>query len=520
MPFIDTSLMTADRSKQSAPQIVTNQQGSLNQPTASQKIDNFVSGVSRDISAVGVSINSEVNNVRSQIAQGANQVNRLRQDAVNFVNNRINQVNNTIRTVNNTFAEGKLLASSISADLKNIFRNTNNPQASDRATLISDPVATNLFKPIPPNAASFRVTSLGTNTDLSNNRTPSIFGSKDLQMIGTNSTTLIDRFNLDSITNLPRNISNDFSTNKINGLLSSSKQGGNRTSFSQSKLGKTLSSIGSTINTVRRTVNTAVNTVNQVKQQIVQTYNVFNQIKTQVENDVGNFIGHVSNLSNSLGNANFSSYYTQNPRYSLLDQDGNYVNTNRSGVDFQTANSIRNIVKTAGVTDYDGYYLSAHEQASSFNLGLIASSANGMLNEVNRLINLPFALTDLGQRTISNAFRIVSNTDLPMASLLSQKIQNPNQLKVSELTKSILTNDKLVATDQNLISDTLSNLGTDFQKSTSLPKISTPKYPVYDAVFFSGIKPPVLDQLLGDKSVTNYFDGKQTSLNNKGQLII
>lgn len=505
MPFIDTTLVTAQITNQ-LPKIAA-QVSSEASTTSTNNVKNFISSITRntvnplnDVTGIG-SVGAQI---FSSLGSGIS-TNRLKQDAVNFANSQLGSVNNTLRTITNTFGGTTTLASSISSLLGGIFDNKNNPLSSNRTTLISDPVTTNILRSVPPRSSAFRVSSSGLGSSDNN----SIFGSRDLQMIGTIASTLLNRFDLDSTSTLARSLLNSFGTNRVNGLFPSSVSGG----LSQ------LNSI-SNIVTNRQRLGTINNTTSQVISTVSSVFNIFNQSQTQTRNDFGNFISRASNLSNSLGGVDVSSYYTKNPTYSLINEQNNYVDTKKSGVDVQTANSIRALLPIAGVQNVEGSYDSAHEQASAFNIGLIAASVNGMTDEVDKLTNLPFKSSSNGQQSIINAFTAVSNSNLSMASTLLESVDQPNQLDKNNLTKSILTNKKLKSTDISSLNNVLTILGTNFSQSISLSKASTSKYPVIDASFVTNINSNIVDSYLNDKSISNYFDGITMSVDKTGRLTV
>lgn len=500
MPLIDTTFVTSQLTSQ-LPKIAAQVNPTQSRSVSASDINQFVSLVA------GRNVGSQINSLLS-LADSNSTTRKLKQDAVNFANSQLGSVNNTLRTITNTFGGSTTLASSISSFLNNIFDNKNNPQASNRTTLISDPIATNILKTTPPKAGSFRVTSVGTGTTAIGGDA-SIFGSRDLQMIGTIASTLLNRFDIDSTSNLTRTLTNSFGANRINGLFGSASSG-------------TISQIGTIANIVtnRQSLRTSSNPISQVTSAISAIFNNFNQSQTQNRNDFGNYISRASGLSNALGGVDVSSYYTKNPDYSLLSETGTYVNTQKSGVDAQTANSIRGLLRFAGVQNIEGSYDSAHEQASAFNIGLIAASVNGMSDEVTKLTALPFAASTNGQQSLSDAFTAVSNSNLTMASTLLTKIDQPNQFDTNSLTKSLLTNKNLKSSDTSTLNTMLTDLGTTFDQAISISSISASKYPVYDASFVTQINPTLLDTYLPDKSVSNYFDGTEISFDKNGQLTI
>lgn len=144
MPFIDTTLVTAQITNQ-LPKIAA-QVSSEASTTSTNNVKNFISSITGNtaIPLNGVAgIGSAGAQIFSSLGSGIS-TNKLKQDAVNFANSQLGSVNNTLRTITNTFGGTTTLASSISSLLGGIFDNKNNPLSSNRITLISDPVTTNI----------------------------------------------------------------------------------------------------------------------------------------------------------------------------------------------------------------------------------------------------------------------------------------------------------------------------------------------------------------------------------------
>lgn len=473
MSFLDTSVVNATVANKGATAVAQ----------AQKTIAIPITAVSTNVSSsVATAVRGP--SVVSSGGLGGTSLNNAASTAVN------NFIQSAIKSISGTLGSSKTgLASGISPPLSKVFTNTNIPSASNTVSRVSDPV--NVLSLKNPASSAFRVTSAspGSQTvDISGAN--SKFGSGADAMTGTILSTVLNRFNLDSASNLLSSITNSFTGSKVSGLFASLN--------------------------VDPAVSAAVTGVNATDLTAFVKNNTF-----LTDNDLNNFLGNSASLNNALGGGqDFSSFFQTNNVYSLINQNGQAVSTNGSGVDATTANAILGILNLAGCGIADLNYSSFFEKSSLFNLGLNLSALNGMKAEVEALLGCSHASTMSGQQSIINAFLATSGSQLEMADTVLSHVDVPSSVNNDYLNKTIVTNPRLRSTDVTTLDSVFGKLGTTTTKAVSVPTASSSSYPVYDVSLLSATQPSLVSGIFGDTTIVDYFNSSPMTLQKDGRLAL
>jgi hypothetical protein len=418
-----------------------------------------------------------------------------------FVNSNSNYLRSAIQSTLNTFDKTtNSLASGINTRLAGIFKNTNVASASTVSTRISDPVASNLLASKKPTATSWRVTGGDTGSQaLTSSRTTA--GTGAAQMTGTSLTTLLNRFKTDigAATSLPTVLANKVNSNQMNALFNKAIPGGSSTVSS-------LSSAGSLV---------SVSTGKALTQTLGTSKSGFTDISF---NDLTQFQGQVSPVSTAFGGRDFSGYYYSGGDYSLMTRDGSMVNTNKSGVDANTANAILGLVRTIGCSVTNNEYLSTNQVNSLFGLGLLLAALEGMVDLVTDLLNCSHASGQFGQQALARAFTQSSGSQLGVAGSILDKIDAPQSLYTPDLSYSILTNPSLSASNKSSVDSIFGKLGTDTKSEFMVPGVSSNKYPVYNGALIPQVQMGFTNAIFQDTTLTDYFQGQRMGVGSNGKL--
>lgn len=435
---------------------------------------------------------------------------------------------NAIKSISGTFGGGKTdLATGISGTLNGIFKNTNIKTAAGVPTLISDPVSTNLLnKPAAanPNSTTFKVDSLQSGSQaVTSSGTSSTVGTGASLMKGITQSTLLDRFNIDSITNLTSTITNSFSSAKINGLITNLEGGITKSSgaaIGSSQLGQiiaglTPTGIGSTLG-----LPAASSTTVGLSGTTTLTQGITGSVPLSTANDLALFTGNATALgkASGLSTDQLSGYYLSDPNISLVTDTGTPVNTNGSGVDATLANSILGVLKIAGCAVTNNSYSSSNILSSLFNLGLGQSAQKGMMAEVNSLLGCSHSSTALGQQSLVNAFIGSAGSQIAPAHAILGGISSPSVLNTNYVSKTILTNPTLNASSVGMVGGMFTTMGTSMTDALSVPGYTDNLYPVHDAATLSTAQPSFINAIYGDTSITDCFGGSEMGVFPDGSL--
>ncbi len=503
MGFFNTSAVTAKTVKQGLSAVATAQQSVstvISSPPTSVKnsITTTINGSSGGLSSTISKVNGGIG---TAVAAEAAISKIIGGEASNFLQS-------ALRSINSTFDKtAKGLATSVSGSLVGIFQDKNNRSASTTATNISDPVTTNLLKSKPPTSSTFKVDSLQSGSQLvTMSGSSSTFGSGDLSMVGTNLSTLLDRFDLDAISSLPTTVASSLSSDKVNGLFT--KTPTNVTSAISPKVssgifGKSLGDLNSL----------SVNAT-------ALTGNVSDVAKLSQSNDFQTFIGQTSTLTKFTGIKDVSSYFLANPDYSLVNNSGVPVDTNRSGIDAGTANSILSLLKIAGCSLTNTNYNSANLQSSIFNIGLSSAAQGGMINEVTNLLGCSQASSPLGQQSLISSFVSTIGSQLGISRTILGSIQSPSTVNTPFVRENLITNSSLTASDAPTVRSILTDIGSSVEESITLPGTTTSPYPVYDARLLATAQPSFVKEIMGDNTFSDFIVGVPLNINPDGKLAI
>jgi hypothetical protein len=491
MSFIDTSITTAASLSKGSP--------TTGSTTAS------VAVLPATAKSVATSVSTTLNGVNNSVTQitaitkGIPNAAKTAETAL--ISAGTSMLGSAIKSLTATFSGSKTaLAGGISPSLAKLFTNTNNPNTSTIVTTTSDQVKTNLINGGVAASNGFTISSSQAGAQsLSVAGASSSNGSGLFGMTGTQLSTVINRFNLDSITQLPGAASNSLLSSKMNGLFSTlAVDAGSLVSSvaGNTGLGKLLAS-----------TTTAV----------VAGSLGLTKINNPA-NDRSLFSSSTSGLSSALSTSDFSSFYLTNPTTTLLDDNGNPVATNGSGVDVDTANAILSLIKLAGcdtpVTDYN----SANHQASLFNLGLNLSAMNGMSDLVSNLLGCSHASTALGQQSLTTAFVSSAGVQPAVASSILGSISSKSPLNTDFIAKSIVTNPNLSAKDVGTVNGIFTQLGSTSLGAMTVPSVTPFAVPVYDLGTISQASPSFVDGVFGDTTMTDYLSSYEMKLQSDGSL--
>jgi hypothetical protein len=380
------------------------------------------------------------------------------------------------------------LAKGLDSALSGVFKDTNVKTASTVSTAISDPTASLLAKL--PNSAGFKLTSSEAGSQLiSSSGSTTDFGSKATSLIGTNLSTVTNRFNLDSVNNIGNTITNSNLTTGLKGLFSN------------------VSSVVKQVGSVAKTAITISNTINR------------STGSSLYGNDTQVFLNKVGNLSSALSGTNMSQYVLSSTKNTLMDSSGTIIDTNSTGIDATTANLIASVANLAGCNIPVGYQ-SYSANASYFNTSLNLAVRGGMTSLVTSLVNCAMGNTTLGQQALSNSFNTSLGSVVSLASTIISKINSPESLNTANNRQTLLTNASLTASDSTLVESIFNTMGTTTVKALSVESVSSDACPVLDYSTLTKATPSFLNGATGSSTISNFLNGKSMTLDSSGMYTV
>lgn len=447
-----------------------------------------IQGINGNIKLNGINIDGLTTGTTSSVNSALNQVtNLISGNSTNIVSSTLGQasnyLNSAIKSVTSTFDGAvKSLAKGIDSQLGSIFKDTNKKDASAVVSEISDPIKTNLLNAKPPASSSFKISSLEAGSQaVGFSGSSSQFGTNAGSMIGTNLSTVLNRLNLDSVTNLANSITNAKSSLTLGGLFSNVKN--------------------------------VVKNVQNLPTQIVSN------VSKSLSNDLQTFLGRSSGIQDATG-VNPLSFFLSDSKFSLLDENGNPVDTNGSGIDATSGNSILDIIRFIGCSTPTSEYKSVSEFASLYNLILQLASKSGMASLVDSLLNCSAATNPLGQTAISNTFKSVAAADAAIAAMVIDKVDNKAVMNDELITQSIVTNTNLKASDKSTVDYIMMSVGTTTEKAYSTSTISSDTTLVYNTQTLSSSSKSFMDSVFGDTAFSTYVNGTAMSLQADGTFAV
>lgn len=376
------------------------------------------------------------------------------------------------------------LAKGLDSTLSGVFKDTNIKTASTIATAISDPVAGLASKL--PNSSGFKLTSSEAGSQIiSSAGSSSEFGSKASSLIGTNLSTVMNRFNLDSVNNLAGSITNNNLTTGLKGLFSN------------------ISSVTKQVGSVARAAISISNTINRA------TGNSLYGNDTQI------FLNKVGNLSAAVGGSDLSKYVVSSPTTSILDSNGSTVDTHSTGIDATTTNLIASVASLAGC-NVPGGYQSYSAIGSYFNTSLNLAIQGGLGSIVNSLINCAFGTTSLGQQSLTTGFNTSIGSVVSLAASILSKINNPSALNTISNRQTLLTNQSLSASDATLVESIFNGMGTTTIKAMSVDSASSTDCPVIDYTTATNTNKSFLTAATGSSTISDFLNATPMDLNKLG----
>ena len=432
--------------------------------------------ISSQAGAAIAAVTAKGNSLATSINSISSTVNNLEKTVVGKATSYLQQA---LKSTTSLFGQNPTgLASTLDSALSSVFKNTTVKSATNTISQISDPIKTNLLAAKAPLATAFLISGIeaGSQTVGLSGATSS-FGSKAEDMISTSLSTVLGRINLDSTANLGKTLT-DIKTNAaISGLFSS-------------------------VNSVAKLASTTAQLVGGSKE-------------LNVANDIQSFLGRTSNLQQALGGTDVSQYYMQSQDYSIVDQDGQPVYTNKSGVSSTTANALLEIARLVGCDVGIVNFNSASELASLFNTLLSLASQNGLSSIVNSLLGCSAAGGPLGQVAITNAFTSTAPTDAAIAKMLINKVDNKAALNTDLITQSLVTNPNLKSSSVGDVNLIMQSLGTTTQSAYQVQSIGSGT-PVYNTSVLAASNPGFVETVFGDSTFTNFLNGVPVSLQSNG----
>jgi len=372
------------------------------------------------------------------------------------------------------------LAKGLDSALSSVFKDTTVKTASTVTTAISDPVSSLLNSKV-PTSSGFKLTSSEAGSQqISLGGSTSVFGTKAVDMIGTNLSTVMNRYNLDSVSNVAKTITDSNTTNGLKSLFS-------------------------TVSSVAKTAINVVSTVNKATGGALY------------DNDTAIFLNKVSNLSSALGGKDLSTYSISSPNTSLLSSTGTTVNTNKSGIDATTANLIASVANLAGC-NVPGGYSSYSTVGSSYNLATNLAAQYGMTDLLTSLLSCAMGDTSLGQTSLKNSFITATSSYVSLANLILGSINDPTTLNTSDIKSSILTNQTLSAADKSTVDSIMSQLGTTTIKAYSIDEASSVACPVLNTNTLLSSNSSFVNSVLGDSTITDFKTSQVLTVSSIGTL--
>lgn len=406
-------------------------------------------------------------------------------------NNGAAQLRSAIQSISGVFSKASNeLASGIDKALSGIFKDTNVKTSSTVPTRISDPIKTNLLNSKSPISTAFKISSLESGSSASTNSSlSSVFGSNSANMVGTEITTLLNRFNIDSQDNLISKISNSAEGQAVRGLLSD------------------VSGVTRDITNLTNNVRNATNVVLRSTATAVQG----------VTNSLQGFLGRTNSLSNLTG-MNMSQFFVADPNNTLRNSQGNAINTRGSGVDSGVANDLLNLARTINCGVPTDFYDSLTEIDSLFR-SLLAMATNFRLDDLlDNLLACNRVNSQIGQDTLVYVFEEFATEDPTSANKILTNIENKSLLSTDKIYKDIVTNPNLSTSDVGTINSIITNLGTTVQKSYTIPGISA-DVDVYDINALSKSNKGFVDNVFGDSTLSTITSGTSAEFSTEGYLV-
>lgn len=411
-------------------------------------------------------------------------------------------LNTALGTISGSLGSNlKGLANGLNGQLSGIFNNTNKTTASTVTTQVSDPIKVNLLSASAPAASGFKITPLssapqavtqaGASTD---------FGTNASSMIGTTAIgTLTDRYNLNSSIGVPASVAKSASKLSLGGLF------GGTTSLGSVAGSLTKSAVGSVFED-----NLAAGVLSSLAGSAVKS--VTNTMAAGVVNDAKNFSAKASPLAQSLG-LDPMDYFSAYSDISLLDDQGNVVNTNGSRVDAGTANSLLDVIKEIGCNPGVNYYNSAVYSDSMYNLTLQQAVSLGLDALIDELLGCNKATTSGGQIAISNALDIAVSSDAALSSKIIDKVDNPLVKNSDAFVAAAITNPNLLPSDVNTVNNMLVKIGSSTDQAFQIP---SDVGLVYDSAVITQSQKGFVDTCFGDSTFSTYVGGSELVLDNTG----
>jgi len=439
----------------------------------SSKVIAPINGATATVTARANSATTSVNGILNQVNSGVANVNSYLQSAV--------------KSITSTFDNSvKGLAAGLDSKLSNLFKDTNVKTAAATSTIVSDPIKTNLINAKIPASSSYKITGFEAGSQSAGmSGSSSQFGSNAASMISTSLSTVMNRFNLDSVNSLANGITNSKAEASIKGLFS-------------------------TVKSVTQTVRGVAATVREIQ----QLPNVLSaQISRSIENNVQSFIGRASSLT-SLTGVDAGGYYLGSKSLSLTDQTGTVVNTTSSGTDANTANAILSVARligcdTGGVTEYS----SVDELSSLYNMILSLASQQGLSSLVDSLLGCSMSSTVYGQQSVLTALNSVASTDITLTNTLISNVTDSSVLyKNQQLAKSIISNANLNGSDAAAVTAALAELSYTPTSVFEIDISTDGTVRVYDDATLNISEKSILDNLFNDTTMSTYLTGKSVSL--------
>jgi hypothetical protein len=432
---------------------------------------------------------------------------------VDTVNKTARFISSALKSISSTFSSSPTaLASGISDRFTKVFNNTNIVDASTSTRKISDPI-TSFLASKTPGSSAYRISSLQNGSQaVGLTGGSSIAGSGADLMIGTQMSTLIKRYNLDSSSRALNASSNSLGASKLNGLFSTL----NRAAVTVRAVTNTVQSEVRAINNVVVSAKREYDAITGVVNSAKDSFNALTSISSI--NDFTQFVSSVDSLAVGVQEASVGAYYLTNATGSLIDQTGAIIDTYGSGVDAVTANALLQAMSRGGCNTTTKEYLSANNQGSLFNLSIGLASKYGMGREVNDLLGCSFASSPLGQRSITNAFTTIAGSNVDLSTRLLKSVVSSSSIFTNTLGKQIVTNPKLTAVDATKVSDLFSLLGSSPTEAFTLPGTAGDKYPIFDASTLISTQPSFLSAMLGDATIVDYFNSQELKPSLEGLL--
>ena len=418
-----------------------------------------------------------------------------------------------IKSVDGVFASGvNALASGLDGALSGIFSDTNNTAASTTTTQISDPLATNLLNQQLPSSGMFGVGSLQSgSSQIGIAGQNSTFGSLASSMTGTQLSTVLDRYNLDSSSNLTGVLANSLTGQALYGLL------GEVGSVVGTVVGTAAGAVGAVAGGA---LGTAASVVNTTEESAAVAYgSTVSAALSSLGADQSAYLGTANGVSTlaGLSASDVGSFYGSDlGGVSLLSSAGAIVDTLGSGVSAQLANAIVSLAGNAGC-DVGGYgYNSYGGQTGAYNLGLYLASVTGMGDLLSAMMSCGLGPPALGQNGLTTAFIGASSRYPSIALTLLGGIVAKTVLNTAVITSGILTNSSLVASDLGTVGSIMSGIGTTTLDAYTVPEISDVDLNTYNSAIMASSPDSFLNAAMGTTTMAAVLGGYAVPLQPDG----